>query len=115
MADSTLNPGKSQWSVEIAVARFDWLWSRINGGRSTIHGVKIDVQGMELDVLAGMRESLAQQRPRLVVELHRGVDRQAIVGLLREVGYGPATAIEPGRGETAPEFLDDRSYAFEPA
>ena len=115
MADSTLGPVATRWSVDIAVARFDWLWPRINGGNSVIHGVKIDVQGMELDVLTGMRESLARHRPHLVVELHRGVDRDAVLALLREAGYGPATSIEPADGELTPAFLDDRSYAFEPA
>jgi FkbM family methyltransferase len=35
----------------LMVARLDWLWPRIAGGHSPIHGVKIDVQGMELEVM----------------------------------------------------------------
>jgi FkbM family methyltransferase len=116
MADSTLSDTSSAWFVNAAIARFDWLWPAINGGNGTIHGVKIDVQGMELETLAGMREALARWHPRLVLELHAGVSRDAVISLLRELGYSSdAVAIEPVRGERTPQFLDNHSYAFHPA
>ena len=127
MADSTLGVGRgprsgpgeaarSAWFVNAAIARFDWLWPAINGGNGTIHGVKIDVQGMELQTLEGMRDALARWHPRLVLELHAGVSREAVLSLLRELGYSSdAVAVEPVRGERTPQFLDNHSYAFHPA
>jgi len=116
MADSTLSPDASAGFVNVAVARFDWLWPALHGGDATIHGVKIDVQGMELETLGGMRDALARWRPRIVLELHAGVNREAVLSLLRELGYSSeAVAIEPVRGERTPQFLDNRSYAFHPA
>ncbi len=116
MADSTLPEADSSWFVNAGIARFDWLWPAINGGNDAIHGVKIDVQGMELDTLEGMREALARWHPRLVLELHAGVSRDAVLSLLRALGYSSqAVAIEPVGGERTPQFLDDHSYAFHPA
>jgi FkbM family methyltransferase len=116
MADSTFGGGASSWFVTAGIVRFDGLWTSINGGNDAIHGVKIDVQGMELEALDGMREALARWRPRIVLELHAGVSREAVLSLLRELGYSSeAVAIEPARGERTPQFLDDHSYAFHPA
>lgn len=113
MADSTLPERQSQWSVSAGIARFDWLWPALHGGNPTVHGVKIDVQGMELETLRGMREVLTRWRPRLVLELHAGVDRDAVLALLTELGYSSqAVAIEPTRGEQTAQLLDDHSYAF---
>lgn len=115
MADSTLSERSSQWFVNVAVARFDWLWPALHGGNAAIHGVKIDVQGMELETLDGMREVLARWRPRIVLELHSGVSRQAVLSLLSELGYSnEAVAIEPVGEETA-KLLDNHSYVFHPA
>ena len=112
MVDSTL--GESEGFQEtILVARLDWLWPQICGGQENIHGVKIDVQGMEIEVLKGMSELLKRVGPKLVVELHRGVDRGELLHLLTSLGYSvPATPIEPTAGEVEPLYLDDRSYAF---
>ena len=116
MADSTLPDIPSSWFVNAGIARFDWLWPAINGGNGTIDGIKIDVQGMELETLEGMREALARWHPRLVLELHAGVSREAVLSLLRQLGYSSeAVAIEPVHGERTPQFLDNHSYAFHPA
>jgi len=51
-----------------------------------------------------------------VVEVHRGVDRKELLGLIETAGYSrQAMPIEPVEGEVAPLYVDDRSYAFEPA
>jgi FkbM family methyltransferase len=114
MADRTL-AGAGTHSESIEIARFDWLWPRLNAGNPAIHGIKIDVQGMELDTLAGMRETLLQQTPKLVIELHHGVSRPAVLEWLESVGYSrTAVAVEPAPGEHVPLLLDDRSYAFHP-
>ncbi|OFW03182.1 MAG: hypothetical protein A3I61_01405 [Acidobacteria bacterium RIFCSPLOWO2_02_FULL_68_18] len=116
MADTTLRPADGSASVLVALARFDWLWPRVCGGNPAIHGVKIDVQGMEIETLAGMTGALARWRPKVVVELHAGVSRERLLALMREAGYSEhAVAVDPVRGEDAPLFLDDRSYAFDPA
>jgi FkbM family methyltransferase len=116
MADRTIPDGPGAARASIEVARFDWLWPRISGGDETIHGIKIDVQGMELEVLRGMAHALRRHRPALVVEFHRGVDRQAVRDTLIAAGYGPNA--EPVDGDhtasNAYELADDRSYAFLP-
>ncbi|OFW16271.1 MAG: hypothetical protein A3H29_15890 [Acidobacteria bacterium RIFCSPLOWO2_02_FULL_67_21] len=114
MADSTLPLRARRPVVTVPVARFDWVWPLLHKGEPTIHGVKVDVQGMEVEVLSGMREALDRWRPRLVVELHAGVDRGRLLALLREIGYSTAAvAVDPIGDERIPRFLDDRSYAFD--
>ena len=90
MADLTTTVGVEDWQETIYVARFDWLWPRINGASSRIDGVKIDVQGMELEVLNGMATSLRAERPLIAIEFHAGVDRPAILRLLNAIGYSSA-------------------------
>jgi FkbM family methyltransferase len=112
MADMTATDtlSRDNWEA-IQVARFDWLWPRLNAGDATVDGVKIDVQGMEIEVLEGMRELLHTQRPALVLELHRDVDRARVLNLLGDAGYSvEAVPIEPE--ESQPRFLDNHSYAF---
>ena len=116
MADATLAPDDTGAFVDAPFVRFDWLWPLVRNGNGAIHGMKIDVQGMELDVLDGMRETLRRWRPRVVIELHSGVSRERILGLLNEAGYSrEAVAIDPADGEGPARLLDDRSYAFNPA
>ncbi len=118
MVDSTLgrttvDERRKEWVETIVVARLDWLWPRICGGQERIDGVKVDVQGMEMDVLRGMAETLGQQRPKLVVEFHRGVDRAELVTLVESLGYSRnAVPVEPVAGEVDAQFVDDKSYAF---
>ena len=114
MADATRTMTAA--SVATPVARFDWIWPMIAGADAPVHGIKIDVQGMEIETLDGMRGALQRWRPKLVVELHAGVSRDDVLTLLAEAGYSrDAVPIEPARGERTPRFLDDRSYAFNPA
>lgn len=104
---------KDEWLETFVVARFDWLWPYICGGNTRIDGVKIDVQGMEIEVLKGMGETLKRDQPKLVVELHAGVDRNELLRLIEGAGYSRrATPIEPAEGEIEPRYVDDRSYAF---
>lgn len=117
MADLTLGDRTDALGWEtITVARFDWLWPRLNAGDPVVHGVKIDVQGMELDVLDGMSGLLRAQRPALVVELHRGVDRARFLEILIAAGYSPHGAqIDASPNATPGALADDCSYAFVPA
>jgi FkbM family methyltransferase len=101
------------WQETIMVARLDWLWQQVCGKSEQIHGVKIDVQGMEIEVLQGMLETLRRQRPKLVVEVHRDVDRKALLDLIETAGYSrQAMPIEPVEGEVEPQYVNDRSYYF---
>jgi FkbM family methyltransferase len=112
MVDSTIHQ-HGDWLETIHVARFDWLWPRIDSGQEQIDGVKIDVQGMEIEVVRGMVETLTQYKPQLVIEVHRGVDRLELLALLERIGYSPeAIPIEPVPGETVAQLVDDHSYAF---
>jgi FkbM family methyltransferase len=122
MVDSTLCPktggrkeqeDQTEWQETIMVARLDWLWPRICGESQQIDGVKIDVQGMETEVLRGMGDLLKRHAPKLVIELHKGVNRDELLSLVTRHGYSlPATPIEPIPGENEPLYVDDRSYAF---
>ena len=113
MADSTAEHGQPE---PILVARLDWLWPRLCADRAWIDGVKLDVQGMEIEALRGMARLLKLCAPKLVVEVHRGVDRVEMLELLEAAGYGRrGVPIEPDEQETSPEYRDDRSYAFHPA
>lgn len=98
--------------LEVAL---DALWEGISGDTPQIDGVKIDVQGMEIAVLRGMRELIRRFRPKLVVEVHHGVDRSDLLDLLESLGYSrQGQPVEPLPGEVTPQYLDDRSYAFVP-
>jgi hypothetical protein len=62
-----------------------------------------------------MTRTLFDQRPRLVVEFHPGVDRHTLLDLLSQLSYQlPGRPIEPLPGETDSAYYDNRSYAFEP-
>jgi FkbM family methyltransferase len=111
MADSTL--GRDRNEAAIFVAACDWLWPQICGGDNRVDGIKIDVQGMEIEVVRGMVAVLRRWKPKLVVEVHGGVDRELLLALLENCGYGrDATPIEPLAGETSAGYLKDRSYEF---
>jgi len=115
MLDGTVS-GDATASESFLVARLDWLWDRICSGRRPIDGLKIDVQGMELDALRGMVGLLREWLPKLVIEVHRGVDRRALLDVLASVGYTEGgVAVEPALGQVAAVYLDDRSYSFRPA
>ncbi|HEV2150710.1 MAG TPA: FkbM family methyltransferase [Longimicrobiaceae bacterium] len=54
--------------------------------------VKVDVEGAELYVVQGMRETLREFRPTVMLELHplfqpEGVRLEDVAGVLREAGY----------------------------
>jgi len=111
MVDSTQQVG--EWQETVLVARFDWLWTRICEGQSRIDGVKIDVQGMEIEVLRGMVETLRADHPKVVVEVHAGVNRVEMLDLLVNVGYEHrGQPIEPVMGEVEAQYVDNHSYAF---
>jgi FkbM family methyltransferase len=99
------------------VANFDWLWPRISqtgsGGTHRIDGVKIDVQGMEIEALRGMAMTLQRYRPKLVVELHKGVSRSEFLSLLDSAGYSQRGRPLENSGEA--DYFDDHSYAFSSA
>jgi FkbM family methyltransferase len=56
--------------------------------------IKIDVEGAELQVLQGARNTVAQYRPLLAIELHG--TNQEIARHLQEIGYIGFVAISPG-------------------
>ena len=115
MADRTIAVHECRWSETVQVARFDWIWPKISLDNDVIEGVKVDVQGMELEVLLGMEQVLRRHHPKVVVEFHRGVDRQSVLGLLEDVGYRTeAIPIEPQSdcGTEGSQLRDDHSYAF---
>jgi FkbM family methyltransferase len=110
MADHAIVGSQHQ---NIYVVGLDILWSKLGDG--PIHGIKIDVQGMEAQVLEGMSRILRNDRPHVVLEFHAGVDRDHVLKLLVQAGFGiPGTPLQPLDGEVTARYCDDRSYAFEP-
>lgn len=114
MADSTLINKENM--DRILIGNFDWIWPQINQNNPTIHGIKIDVQGMELEVLRGMIKTITSIsiRPKLVVEIHRGVCRDEFSTLIMKLGYKQKSiSIETKSHVDINELEDNRSYYFE--
>ena len=97
---------------KVTVACLDQVWDDLSEGDTRVHGVKMDVQGMELLSLQGMRSTLMAHRPRLALEFHAGVDRDAVVSLLTGYGYRlPGTPLTRS-SEAGGQYLDDHTYVF---
>jgi len=70
-------------SVTVETRRIDDL------GLTDIGFIKIDVEGFELQVLKGAAETLARDRPNLVVEMEEKHTKRKLAGMVAEVcGYG---------------------------
>ncbi len=112
MVDSTVDT-RGLWTETFLVARLDSLWPSIAAGERRIDGIKVDVQGMEIETVEGMSTLLRAFHPRLVIEVHRGVDRGRLLDWLESLGYARVgLPIDPAPNETTPEYLDDRSYCW---
>lgn len=97
----------------ITVANLGWLWPRISCNSQKINGVKIDVQGMELEVLRGMQGLLAAHTPKLVIELHAGVNRSELLDMLEHCGYErKCVPVFPAPDGDEAGSRDNASYAF---
>jgi len=112
MIDSTLEDPSGLMENYFA-SRLDWLWPRLSGSDLHIDGIKIDVQGLEIQVLEGMSALAKQYHPKLLVELHKGVSRPKLLGVIASLGYLPrGSPVEPLPGESDPVYADDRTYLF---
>jgi FkbM family methyltransferase len=108
MIDSQLpSDGRTEMTAIVAVG-LDAIWDSMAEGNPIVHGIKIDVQGMELDAMRGMKLLLAQHRPKIVLEIHRGVPRGEILAILESCGYLLDTeAVDESEGA----FADEESNA----
>jgi hypothetical protein len=114
MVDRTIAAEGERLAAFLTV-RCDWAWEQLCGDHRRIDGIKIDVQGMELETLRGMTGLLQEFTPRLVLEVHHGVDRGALLDLLESVGYARlGQPVEAGSEEASLPYLDDQSYSFTP-
>jgi FkbM family methyltransferase len=110
MVDTTID-GCGSRAEAFLVARLESLWPVLAGAERRIDGVKVDVQGMEIETIRGMGTLLQEFHPKVVVEVHRGVDRSRLIELLESCGYSrTGCPIEPASNEIEVEYLDDRSY-----
>jgi FkbM family methyltransferase len=113
MAESTVEAG-SRLREALLIARLDPFWEDLCDGRERIDGVKVDVQGMELPAVRGMAQLLRRFMPKLVIELHHGVDRTDMLSVLHGIGYSTRPIpIDKAAGDGG-GLLDDCSYAFVP-
>jgi FkbM family methyltransferase len=110
MIDSTI---ENTEKVQFFTTNLDWLWSQINNNEPKIDGIKIDVQGMELSVLKGMIGILRKQNPVILLEFHKGADREKISAFLSSAGY-QEPGIHPGGDKPVSDnnYLDNQSYVF---
>ena len=76
--------GEGEVVFEIA---FDRIWPRLRGGQPRVNGVKVDAQGAEAYVVRGMRDTLKEHRPRLIVEYHAYADLPELRRALELAGY----------------------------
>ncbi len=112
MLDSTMPDGGL--TDLLMVTSLDWLWPKISDGLNRINGVKIDVQGMEFSVLTGMKSLIRDYKPKLIIEFHKGVNREEILHLLDDLGYArTGHSIETQNG-SSDQYLDNHSYYFSP-
>ena len=108
MIDSQLAAdGQVEMTAIIAVG-LDAIWDGVAAGNPVVHGIKIDVQGMELDAAQEMARLLARHRPKIVLEIHRDVSRDDVLGLLESCGY--LLDMEP-IDDTLGAFADPQSNA----
>lgn len=112
MIDSTI---ENTGTVQFVVTSLDWLWPQITNKDPNINGVKIDVQGMELGVLQGMVGIIRDQKPIILLEFHRGANREKIADIFSRAGYQEPGTSPDGR-IPVPEnnYLDNQSYVFLP-
>lgn len=111
MADHQEDLGSDAASHVVYSVALDQVWRVLSNSRDHVDGVKIDVQGMEISALQGMRKLVTKHRPKLVVELHRGVDRNEFLSLISLLGYERrARAIE--RLAASEDLSDNLSYSF---
>lgn len=78
------NDGREVRTVEVATRRLDGLEI------GPVGFIKIDVEGFEQEVLAGARDLIARDRPRMVIELeerHTGQPIGQAVGEVEALGY----------------------------
>jgi FkbM family methyltransferase len=107
MIDSQL-PSEGAEMIAITAVGLDAIWEGVAGDDPVVLGIKIDVQGMELDALRGMRRLLETHRPTIVLEIHRDVPRDEVLGLLEDCGY----LLDPEPiDETLGAFADPQSNA----
>ena len=112
MAEESAHGAGDEVEVVQLVA-LDSIWPLLAGDDQRVDGVKIDVQGMELSTLMGMQQMLGTHHPLLIVEFHHGVDRRAVLALLRSAGYsGHPWSISTSA--EASELISDESYLFTP-
>jgi hypothetical protein len=103
-------------SDEVEVVQFlarDSIWPLLAGDDQRIDSVNIDGQGMELSTLTGMQQMLGRQHPLLIVEFHHGVDRRAVLALLKSAGYS-AHPWSISTSAEASELINDESYCSHP-
>jgi FkbM family methyltransferase len=67
----------------VPLVTLDFLFA----GLDRLRLLKVDVEGMELEVLRGARELIQKTRPFLYVENDRPAKSEALVDLLRSLGY----------------------------
>ena len=99
----------------VITVSFDAIWNKICGEQPQIHGFKIDVEGMEIKVLRGMSEMVKKFFPKLIIEIHPGVDRTELFDLIESLGYSrDALPIDPSVNITNGIYPDIISYYFTP-
>lgn len=112
MRDGSTHYGWGETVYDIA---FDHVWPVISGADRRLSGVKVDAQGSEGYVLRGMRETLREHRPRLVVEYHDYADLPKLLDALEDARYARVGKdIDQPSAPATSELLHSHNYEFLP-
>jgi FkbM family methyltransferase len=112
----SLRPLAAGREVTVRQVPFDDIWDR----RSRVALVKIDVEGGELGVLRGMAETLARDRPHLVLEVTDdflkalGASAAQLWSFVTSLDYEMYEIADDGKLELVPslEALATRAWQF---
>lgn len=88
--------GEKGYKLSVALMKIDLL--RLEG----VTAIKIDAERHEPQVLAGARETIARNRPHLLVEVLDGSVGRAVMGFAAEMNYELASVV------------DDRNWILSP-
>jgi FkbM family methyltransferase len=109
---STVRVGESQQErAGLKAVRITTLDIEIASGLPKPDFIKIDVEGMELAVLQGARDTLAEHRPALMLEVHGETIAEkkrnvaTLVSFLTSAGYRDLRHVESGK-QVAPGDTD---------
>jgi len=96
--------GAHTGSFDVECTTLDELYSaiRVLQPDKSVQFIKIDIEGGETLALHGGRQLLAEQLPKLIVEIHSPLNAASCASILHDLGYSLKKVIHPWRVEGEP-------------